>query len=77
LRSLSTQESNESKTDPTPNKVILGKKRVQGRKPKHSKHLKTAEFTEGCVKIRRAIFRRFTKHFKGDKKMRELIEKGD
>jgi hypothetical protein len=70
LRSLSTEESNEpspSKTDPTPNKVILGKKRGQGRKPKHSEELKTVEFTEGCVKITRAIFRRFTKHFKGDK----------
>jgi hypothetical protein len=68
LRSLSTEESIESpsKTDPT--KVTLAKKRGQGRKPKHSaEQLKTAEFTEGCVKITRAIFRRFTKHFKGDK----------
>jgi hypothetical protein len=69
LRSLSTEESIESpaKTAPSPDKVILGKKRGQGRKPKHSEQLKTVEFTEGCVKITRAIFRRFTKHFKGDK----------
>jgi hypothetical protein len=69
LSSSSTVDSIESpaKTAPSPDKATLAKKRGQGRKPKHSEQLKTVEFTEGCVKITRAIFRRFTKHFKSDK----------
>ena len=50
--------------------------RGRGRKPANFSQLITARLKEGCVMMRRGIFRRFNKHFKADRKLRELIEGG-
>jgi len=50
--------------------------RGRGRKPANCKQLITACLKEGCVMMRRGIFRRFNKYFKADKVLRKLIEDG-
>jgi hypothetical protein len=56
--------------------ATLGKRSGLGRPHNNKEELKTAEYTEGYVPMRRSIFRRVKKYFKADKKLRGHIEKG-
>jgi len=51
--------------------ATLGKRSGQGRPPKNIEELKTAEYSEGYVPVRRSIFRGIRECLLADPKMRK------